>query len=264
MGAVVAMSFSPALKIDLFKTARSRTAALDGAEFVVCVPIKYWSIIEPFSGAQLCDCNIHSVHHPHCAWLRGLDDCCRSKPRCCHHKSCNSPIAHSARVGLVLWAPPSVELPHPPGWWAFESCASCSLFYQLELTAQLANGHHVQCLAFSPNAHIVAAGLTNGTIELLDGVTLQPICSEIRYESASDEKQTEYTLRVAKDKVLKLAFSADSRYLAFMDAENGVGYLEVVGYLASCLLLSVYTGPVLVQRAMEVYWTLQGSHAPCR
>jgi hypothetical protein len=35
LGSVVAMSFSPAVKEDFHKTTRSRTAALDGADFVV-------------------------------------------------------------------------------------------------------------------------------------------------------------------------------------------------------------------------------------
>jgi WD40 repeat protein len=59
------------------------------------------------------------------------------------------------------------------------------ILFQLEQTVHFENGRHVQSLAYSPNGHVVAVGLTNGTIDLLDSVTLQPIGTEVRFDCFS-------------------------------------------------------------------------------
>ncbi len=53
-----------------------------------------------------------------------------------------------------------------------------TLSIQLELSAHLPDGRMPQCMAYSPNGAILAIGLTNGLIVLLDALTLTPLANE--------------------------------------------------------------------------------------
>ena len=105
---------------------------------------------------------------------------------------------------------------------------------QIEVVTHLPDGRFPTTLAYSPNGTILAVGQTNGSIFLLDALTLRAISdnesvAEFRFVRPTNFPRFDSTIvsSVAKDKIKKLVFSQDSQLLAFSDAENAVGYLQV-------------------------------------
>ncbi|ESO91649.1 hypothetical protein LOTGIDRAFT_191347 [Lottia gigantea] len=66
-------------------------------------------------------------------------------------------------------------------------------------------GLHIRCCSFDPKGEYLAVGFTNGTIRILDAITL-------------NEEQSE-PFRYSKDVITHLVFSHNSLYLAAADAE---------------------------------------------
>lgn len=184
LGSITAISFAPSLEEDkLNKTGRGRTAELRGREFVIpnyIVATTKGVVVYVAPGFE--------------DWMTVV---VRSQD--------------SAVVALATH--PSRKLLAVTSYsgalrvWNYET-------RELELSAHLPDGRMPQCMEYSPNGAILAIGLTNGLVVLLDALTLTPLANE------------ESEFRVAREMVNKLVFSKNSQYLAFADNENCVGYLQ--------------------------------------
>ncbi|CAN8192690.1 unnamed protein product [Coccothraustes coccothraustes] len=65
----------------------------------------------------------------------------------------------------------------------------------------------IQCLSYDPEGHLLAAGFTDGSIYILDAISLQSICKEFQCSQAP---------------VTHISFSHDSKYLATADENYSV------------------------------------------
>lgn len=76
---------------------------------------------------------------------------------------------------------------------------------QVLVSRMFERGSHIRCCAFDPKGAYIAVGFVNGTVRVLDSITLQDEVSE--------------PFRYARDAITHIEFSHDSRYLATADAE---------------------------------------------
>ncbi|KAL4223798.1 Cilia- and flagella-associated protein 251 [Mactra antiquata] len=76
------------------------------------------------------------------------------------------------------------------------------------VTRTFERGNLIRCCNYSPNGAYLAVGFVNGTVRVLDSITL------------SDELQEPF--RYARDAITHIEFSHDSKYLATADAEYTV------------------------------------------
>uniref|UniRef100_A0A8C3Y3V1 Cilia- and flagella-associated protein 251 n=1 Tax=Catharus ustulatus TaxID=91951 RepID=A0A8C3Y3V1_CATUS len=60
----------------------------------------------------------------------------------------------------------------------------------------------IQCLSYDPEGHLLAAGFTDGSVYILDAISLQSICKEFQFSQGP---------------VTHISFSHDSKYLATAD-----------------------------------------------
>ncbi|NXQ43303.1 CF251 protein, partial [Catharus fuscescens] len=60
----------------------------------------------------------------------------------------------------------------------------------------------IQCLSYDPEGHLLAAGFTDGSVDILDAISLQSICKEFQFSQGP---------------VTHISFSHDSKYLATAD-----------------------------------------------
>uniref|UniRef100_A0A8C0VSS0 Cilia- and flagella-associated protein 251 n=1 Tax=Cyanistes caeruleus TaxID=156563 RepID=A0A8C0VSS0_CYACU len=65
----------------------------------------------------------------------------------------------------------------------------------------------IQCLSYDPEGHFLAAGFTDGSIHILDAISLQSICEEFQFSQGP---------------VTHISFSHDSKYLATADENYSV------------------------------------------
>ncbi|NXH46951.1 CF251 protein, partial [Dicaeum eximium] len=65
----------------------------------------------------------------------------------------------------------------------------------------------IQCLCYNPEGHFLAAGFTDGSVYILDAISLQSICEEFQFSQSP---------------VTHISFSHDSKYLATADENNSV------------------------------------------
>ncbi|NWS32677.1 CF251 protein, partial [Polioptila caerulea] len=65
----------------------------------------------------------------------------------------------------------------------------------------------IQCLSYDPEGHFLAAGFTDGSVSILDAISLQSICEEFQF---------------SKSPVTHISFSHDSKYLATADETYSV------------------------------------------
>ncbi|NXL70301.1 CF251 protein, partial [Leptocoma aspasia] len=65
----------------------------------------------------------------------------------------------------------------------------------------------IQCLCYDPKGHLLAAGFTNGSVYILDAISLQSICEEFQFSQGP---------------VTHISFSHDSKYLATADENYSV------------------------------------------
>ncbi|NXQ62394.1 CF251 protein, partial [Anthoscopus minutus] len=65
----------------------------------------------------------------------------------------------------------------------------------------------IQCLSYDPQGHFLAAGFTDGSVYILDAISLQSICKEFQ---------------LSKGPVTHISFSHDSKYLATADENYSV------------------------------------------
>ncbi|XP_053376609.1 cilia- and flagella-associated protein 251-like [Mercenaria mercenaria] len=79
---------------------------------------------------------------------------------------------------------------------------------QVMVSRAFQRGNLIRCCSFSPNGAYLAVGFVNGSVRILDSITLQ------------DEVQEPF--RYARDAITHIEFSHDSKYLATADAEYTV------------------------------------------
>ncbi|NXO76942.1 CF251 protein, partial [Sitta europaea] len=65
----------------------------------------------------------------------------------------------------------------------------------------------IQCLSYDPEGHFLAAGFTDGSVYILDAISLQSICEEFQFSQGP---------------VTHISFSHDSKYLATADENHSV------------------------------------------
>ncbi|XP_064248583.1 cilia- and flagella-associated protein 251 isoform X2 [Passer domesticus] len=65
----------------------------------------------------------------------------------------------------------------------------------------------IQCLSYDPEGHFLAAGFTDGSVYILDAISLQSICEEFQFSQCP---------------VTHISFSHDSKYLATADENYSV------------------------------------------
>uniref|UniRef100_U3K3B1 Cilia- and flagella-associated protein 251 n=1 Tax=Ficedula albicollis TaxID=59894 RepID=U3K3B1_FICAL len=65
----------------------------------------------------------------------------------------------------------------------------------------------IQCLSYDPEGHFLAAGFTDGSVYILDAISLQSICKEFQFSQGP---------------VTHISFSHDSKYLATADESYSV------------------------------------------
>ncbi|NXA93805.1 CF251 protein, partial [Melanocharis versteri] len=65
----------------------------------------------------------------------------------------------------------------------------------------------IQCLSYDPEGHFLAAGFTDGSVYILDAISLQSICEEFQFSQGP---------------VTHISFSHDSKYLATADENYSV------------------------------------------
>ncbi|NXR81380.1 CF251 protein, partial [Pycnonotus jocosus] len=65
----------------------------------------------------------------------------------------------------------------------------------------------IQCLSYDPEGYFLAAGFTDGSVYILDAISLQSICNEFQFSQGP---------------VTHISFSHDSKYLATADANYSV------------------------------------------
>ncbi|NXC80310.1 CF251 protein, partial [Cercotrichas coryphoeus] len=65
----------------------------------------------------------------------------------------------------------------------------------------------IQCLSYDPEGHFLAAGFTDGSVYILDAISLQSICKEFQFSQGP---------------VTHISFSHDSKYLATADENYSV------------------------------------------
>ncbi|XP_056360609.1 cilia- and flagella-associated protein 251 [Oenanthe melanoleuca] len=65
----------------------------------------------------------------------------------------------------------------------------------------------IQCLSYDPEGHLLAAGFTDGSVYILDAISLQSICKEFQFSQGP---------------VTHISFSHDSKYLATADESYSV------------------------------------------
>ncbi|NXD40293.1 CF251 protein, partial [Copsychus sechellarum] len=65
----------------------------------------------------------------------------------------------------------------------------------------------IQCLSYDPEGHFLAAGFTDGSVYILDAISLQSICKEFQFSQGA---------------VTHISFSHDSKYLATADENYSV------------------------------------------
>lgn len=182
LGPITAISFAPAAHAKAPATSHSRRASLQGGEFV----------IPNYILATSKGCIVHvapSVED----WMTVVV------------RSQEAPItaiaAHPSRHHLAVASYAGVLQ-----IWNYET-------RELELSSKLADGLLPESVAFSSDGDVLAVGLTNGYIHLLDALSLTLLTPTMKF-------------RVAQEKIHKLVFSPDSNLLAFADGEKAVGYIE--------------------------------------
>ncbi|KFP24469.1 WD repeat-containing protein 66, partial [Colius striatus] len=75
------------------------------------------------------------------------------------------------------------------------------------LVSRIFPGASIQCLCYDPEGYSLAAGFTDGSIYILDAISLQSSCKEFKFSHGP---------------VTHISFSHDSQYLATADEKNSV------------------------------------------
>ncbi|NXA37322.1 CF251 protein, partial [Eudromia elegans] len=83
--------------------------------------------------------------------------------------------------------------------WDYEQSAA--------LVSRVFAGGSIQCLCYSPAGHLLAAGCTDGSVHVLDAISLRSVCEEFRFSHGP---------------VTLVSFSHDSEYLATADENLAV------------------------------------------